>query len=131
MKFLPSLIALSFLNEALAESSRVDCDAGDHYRCDLYDGEGACCATIEVTSWGSSGTNEPIGSEYNRCYGIDDIISAISNDYILIDTSQGGNGNTYDFRCSKAAGRKGDEVESAGYITLGVSALIGFSVLYV
>ena len=101
MKFY-SILTLFYLS-GVESSTRENCDTGDHYRCDLFDGEGACCATITVTSWGVYGQDEPIGSEYNRCYDIDDIISAISNDYVLIDTGIGGNGNTYDFRCSKAA----------------------------
>ena len=85
---------------------------------------------MEVTSWGAQGQNEPIGTEYLRCYDIDDIISAIQNDYVLIDTSLGGNGNTYDFRCSKAAERKSEDEEGARFLAIGALSLVGYSMLY-
>ena len=104
MKAIASLLLLGSIDLSQA-STRLDCEAGDHSYCELTDGEGACCATISVTDQGYYGDHEEIGDEFLRCYDIDDILDAISNDYVLTDTSENGNGNTYDFRCSRYVAR--------------------------
>ena len=82
-------------------SSRVECTGGDHDYCENVDGEGACCAKVTVIQQAPRGTHEKIDQSFYRCYSIDDIILSFENNDQLVDDYDGGNGNTYDFVCSK------------------------------
>ena len=97
MKLYNALLLISLVISAVQSSSRTSCTEGDNEFCENLDYEGACCAKliVDAVNSGGSGASESVGATYFRCYDIDDITVAVQNDDRLVDTSDGGSGNTY------------------------------------
>ena len=104
--------------ELVHASSRLGCSAGENEYCESWDGEGACCSRLVVKEVNADGNMnyEAVDSVLYKCYDIIDITDAIDNNNVLVDTSQGGSGNTYEFSCSEP-----NESAILGSITMFIS----------
>ena len=67
-----------------AQSTRTTCGERQHNFCENYDGEGACCARLTVQNT-VAGSSESVGQVYDRCYNIDDIVTALDNGNTFVD----------------------------------------------